>query len=111
VGVVSASSDDGNRKMLLPDGSVTRVAPGLTDDEIVALYDLDTLRHARKVRWGEGNCIDGPRAGDTSYVADELGSRVVMGRHFGEKGDLCEVVGTSDDTGFASLRFVPDGTP
>ena len=107
MGVVTDCCDgNGPRRLVLADGSLTRVDPSLTDDDIVALHGLDILRHAPKVPWGVGRCIDGPRRGETSFVVDELGKRVAMRHRVGEVGDVYDVVRTADESGFAALRFV-----
>jgi hypothetical protein len=76
VGVVSAVADAHGRRLLsISDGTIERIDPDLTDEEIKNRFGLDRLTHMPKIDFCAGLLLDGPLEGTLSYAINEAGPR------------------------------------
>ncbi|MGN9844344.1 hypothetical protein ACTMTI_40090 [Nonomuraea sp. H19] len=77
---MSAVADAHGRRLLsISDGTIERIDPDLTDEEIKNRFGLDRLTHMPKIDFCAGLLLDGPLEGTLSYAINELGHR---GTHY-----------------------------
>jgi hypothetical protein len=110
VGVISGRAVDqaGRFRLILPDGTIELIEPGLDDAEVLSRFDLDRVVHARHIDWCTVTHLDGPLAGTSGYAVNRLGHRVGFAlppRPGGLIGEY-EVVKVSKGGRPAELRFV-----
>jgi hypothetical protein len=113
VGVVSGEMG-GQRRLLLPDGSTQLITDDMTDETIVARFDLDAVRHAASLDWCSGVCLDGPMSGESVYAINRIGSRVTVKSSLISAGTtvMYEVVTLASGESPADLRVVaPASSP
>jgi hypothetical protein len=84
------------------------ITDDLTDEMIVARFDLDVVRHAESIDWCSAVCLDGPMAGKTVYAVNRIGSRVTAHPSPGPAGAAIEyeVVKMASGQSPAELRVV-----
>lgn len=102
-------STDGRHLLILPDDTTELVEPDVTDDELIARYELDSVVRAPKIDVRPAICLDGPLAGQKTVLAtNELGYRheVYLPPRPGGPTVKYEIVRLSQGGRPAELRFI-----
>jgi hypothetical protein len=102
----------GTLRLILPDGQGRIVAADATDEELKSRYKLDRIVRMPLIDYSASINLDGPMAGDTSTVINQVGHRInfAMPTETGPTTATYEVVKLGQDGRPAELRHVPQAS-